>query len=108
MSIELVSSGAEGNRPYDFIIDLRSPLGNPFTAVDICDDEKYKLYFDKKIINQDYSFLMYLRRIISSYAEFNTVRLVCSCGKENCHGNYIKQWLEKIINRGVFDFYTSS
>lgn len=110
MSIELINVGDDvrPSRPYDFYIDLRSPLGNPYTLneEDLDEENKYQFYFEKKIINKDYGFLMYLKRIITSYIDFGIVRLLCGCDKDFCHGRFIKEWIEKVINKEIVcNFY---
>jgi hypothetical protein len=86
--------------PYDFYIDRRSPLGNPFflknekDRVNVCN--KYEEYFYNKIDAKiDKNFILELELFESIYKVFGKLNLFCWCYPKQCHGETIKKFLEK-------------
>ena len=89
------------SKPYDFHIDRRSPVGNPYpmhgeaTRDAVCDD--YKAHFDKMVAHNDVQFVGYLETIKKALAIHGRVRLFCWCAPKRCHGETIKAWLESNV-----------
>ncbi len=88
------------NKPYDFRVDRKSILGNPFVLNRInkrdyvCD--KYQKYFDIYIqIKPNSTFVSTLQELLSTYQQYNKLRLFCWCAPLRCHGETIKKWLEE-------------
>lgn len=85
------------SEPYDFHIDRRSPVGNPFPLRDedkrdiVCND--YQQHFDKMVEYEDTAFLGYLKTIEKALEIHGKVRLFCWCAPKRCHGETIKSWL---------------
>lgn len=87
---------------YDFIIDRRTPVGNPFIMSSekyrdyVCD--QYQEWFDNAINEMLPSgrLVRYLEKIREAYNNFNKVRLFCWCTPKRCHGETIKKWLENV------------
>lgn len=78
--------------PCDVYIGRGSPFGNPFiigkdgTREEVI--EKYEKYFYEKIVEDDH----FLQQVISLYSK----RIGCYCAPLACHGDIIKQYLERI------------
>ena len=83
--------------PYDFFIDRRSPVGNPFPLKkesrrqSVC--EAYEEYFSLKIRYDSTEFIGYLECILKALQLYGKVRLFCWCSPKQCHGETIKGWL---------------
>ncbi len=80
--------------PYDTYIGRGSPFGNPFV---IGKDgwreeviEKYRIYFNERIKN-DSGF----RELVNGLKDKT---LGCYCHPKKCHGDIIKEWLDKDEN----------
>lgn len=86
---------------YDVRVDRSSVLGNKFYMKDetfrneVCD--KYEIYFNEKIRNNDELFLKELRRLYCIYKKYGKLRLFCWCYPRRCHAETIKKFLEKYI-----------
>ena len=93
---------------YDFYIGRPSILGNPYShkkesianiivknsdvAVDF-----YKEYFYNKINIGDVEFLKELNKLLIFYKENKKLNIVCWCYPKRCHGEVIKEYLEKLF-----------
>ena len=77
---------------YDFLIDRRSIFGNPFIIGTDGDCkqvvEKYREYFYKRILTDEY----FRDRVL----ELKGKVLACWCSPLLCHGNIIIEYLNKI------------
>jgi len=91
----------------DIYIGRGSPLGNPFTHMDVsktlakykCEDrddciQKYEDYLREKILTKDRTICQELNRIYL-LAKKQDVNLVCFCKPRSCHGDIIKKILEE-------------
>lgn len=84
--------------PYDFYIDRRSPLGNPFHMQNesqrdfVCD--RYEQYFNDMIKCKSHEFIGTLDLMMRQYKIHNKLRLFCWCAPKRCHGETIKNFIE--------------
>ena len=88
-------------RPYDFYIDRRTVLGNPFQITnlknrnEICDE--FDNWF-KEIIKEDgwkeTEMYLLLKKMIRKYEKEKRLRLFCWCSPERCHGETYKNYIE--------------
>jgi hypothetical protein len=62
---------------------------------EVCD--KYEIYFNEKIKNNDELFLKELKRLYYIYKKYNKLRLFCWCAPKRCHAETIKKFLEKYL-----------
>ena len=83
---------------YDFYIDRRSPVGNPFPMKKeaqrdiVCD--AYEEHFARMVKLGNHEFVGYLTTMSKALAIHGKVRLFCWCAPKRCHGEMIKQYLE--------------
>jgi hypothetical protein len=101
MSIEIINMRNEcPSKPYDFRIDRKTPLGNPFeinldeglTRDIVCD--KYEHYFLGMVNREELACMSYLNKMLLSLKEHGKIRLFCWCAPKRCHGETIKAWIE--------------
>lgn len=89
--------------PWDFYIDRRSPVGNPYPLEKEKDRDRviedYIDYFNKMVSYNDVSFMGYLTTILKTYEVHGKVNLFCWCFPKRCHGDVIKRW---IIRNGKY------
>lgn len=87
------------NKEIDYIVDRRSPFGNPFTLTDEIDRDKicdqYEVYFKQRVE----SFWMDFR-LLEAFTLFNLLNgfdtvLLCHCYPKRCHANTIADELNK-------------
>ena len=84
--------------PYDFYIDRRSPVGNPFNMKNesmrdfVCD--AYIDYFSKMVECGSHEFKSYLDMMIRAYITYGKLRLYCWCSPKRCHGYTIIRHIE--------------
>jgi len=102
MTIQIMNvKRTKPSKPYDFYVDRRTPLGNPFymrnenDRDEVC--EKYENWFLR--VAKDQAFYIYLEEIILAYKEHEKVRLFCNCSPKRCHAETIKQYIEFYIER---------
>jgi hypothetical protein len=92
---------------YDFIIDRRSPVGNPFKIGNGVNRDgsciKYDRYFNFRVWRakqynandpEDLKFILYLNEIEEAYKKWGRLRLFCWCAPKRCHGETIKRYIE--------------
>ena len=85
------------NQPFDFRVDRKSVLGNPYFMQnekwrdEVCD--KYELWFTVKY-ETDESIIKELRLMKIRYVMYGKLRLFCWCAPKRCHAQTIKQYLE--------------
>ena len=96
--------------PFDFRVDRRSPLGNPFVmtsslAADrdrdrVCDE--YAQLFATMLAHPDafLSEMHYLDKMRVAHKMYKRVRLFCWCAPLRCHAETIKDYLEKEYTHG--------
>lgn len=106
-NIEVVNKKNHTPTEYDFYIGRPSILGNPYThlksskaskhLVDTRDEaiSLYESYFYSRL--KDKKFTDELDKIIELYKEYGRVNLVCWCKPKSCHGDYIKEYLDKVL-----------
>lgn len=90
-------------RPYDFYIDRRSPVGNPYRMLredsrdKVCDyyEEHFARMLEVETPHPPGDFVRYLNKILDALLQYGRVRLFCWCAPKRCHGETIKRWLEK-------------
>lgn len=82
----------------DIYIGRGSPLGNPFvigeagTRTDVI--RQYATWLDGKIKESNADVCNALNNILSLHKKGKTVRLVCFCKPQACHGDVIKMVVE--------------
>ena len=88
--------------PFDFYIDRRRPIGNPFPLPEeakrdfVC--QAYEDYFKKMVSLKDQAFMPELDMIRRALLEHKRVRLFCHCAPRRCHGETIRDWLMKSVS----------
>jgi len=102
--IVIIANAHHGMKPDPvngiFLIDRRTPVGNPFVLYDeaqrdeVC--KKYDVWF-YEVGLRDPKVLDYLKQIKSHLDRYDKVTLLCWCIPKRCHGFTIKKWLEKPI-----------
>lgn len=86
--------------PYDFYIDRRSPVGNPY-PLELPEDrdwscnEYWTWFYVKVSLGVDEKFLRYIESMRQALAEHGKLRMFCWCAPLRCHGETIKEYLEK-------------
>lgn len=95
---------------YEFPVDLRTPLGNPFTLRQYNNDRDlvirhYFDYFYDRINKRDVPvFLRYLLQLQIAYERYRRLTLICWCWPLSCHAEVIRAHLLKdytlMIQRG--------
>ena len=101
--IEIVNIKQAGHPvyPYDFYIDRRSPVGNPFHMKDeskrdyVCD--AYMDYFSKMVECGSHEFVSYLDMMIKAHNTYGKLRLFCWCAPKRCHGYTIWRYLDSKV-----------
>lgn len=97
------------SKPYDFIVDRTSPLGNPFFMKDesyrdnVCN--KYQIFFNKQINGSSTSskqFIKELQKLIQAYKQYGQLRLFCWCSPKRCHSETIREFILEKINKEQF------
>lgn len=94
------------NKIYDFRVDRKSILGNPFYMKDeskrdeVCD--KYEEYFYNKLIYRD-NIIEILKDMISIYKKYNRLNLFCWCYPKRCHAEVIKDFIYKVVGEKDID-----
>lgn len=114
MSISVKNKHKSKPEPNDIYIGRGSPLGNPFTHLDLdntkaqyrCETrdqaiENYEAYLTDKIKENDRRVCDELNRIYLAACSGN-VNLVCFCKPKSCHGDIIKRIVEEKINLTEF------
>lgn len=97
--------------PYDVRIDRRhSVLCNPFKmSVDsvaernrVCDE--YERYFTEKIAREtgDAEFRKEVYRLYCIAEQYKTLRVLCWCAPERCHGETILLFIAKMLRRAGY------
>ena len=88
------------SEPYDFYIDRRRAIGNPFYMRTEADRDRvcnaYEEWFKSAIkeLGSDSIIhsLIELRRV---YKKYGRLRLFCWCAPKRCHGETIKKYIEE-------------
>ena len=94
-----------------FYIGRPSVLGNPYShkkesIADIIVGTRdksidlYEKYFYDKIENNDILFISELNKMLDFYKENKELNICCWCSPKRCHGDIIKDYLEKEIKKG--------
>lgn len=114
--VKIMNSGhARPCRPYDFWVDGRTPLGNPFVGKDgVHDDEhrdevcdKYEKWFHQHVGGDDRELNRYLLRIKMALIVHNKIRLFCHCAPKRCHAETIKNYLDDFVQHGPMRMVSS-
>lgn len=86
------------SHPFDYYIDRRSPVGNPFpmgneTQRDrVCD--QYAEYFARQVRDiTNTAFKAQLLHMQKAYKAYGELRLFCWCAPKRCHGETIRKWI---------------
>ena len=96
----MITIGRKNDRNAQYI-GRGSPLGNPFRIHDYGSKverdevvEKYRQYFEREYKNND-AMLRELRRLYRIAANGDLI-LGCFCAPKRCHGEVIKEFLERM------------
>lgn len=101
ITIHNLHSEQPTNHDTDFIIDRRSPVGNPFfigkdgDRDEVCD--KYETYAHATKSPAFNSFIDSLVKVVEIYRE---LRLFCWCVPRRCHAETVKKLVEEKLNAG--------
>lgn len=102
-TIEIKSLKTETpENPWDFVVDNRSVLGNPFfenewySREDVC--EAYKIYFYNRINTFDTIILEEVRILYYAYKEYGKLNLFCWEAPKKCHANTIREYLYNYLS----------
>ena len=105
ISIEICNLRKETVKyPYDVRVDRASILGNPYIMKnesqrdEVCD--KYEAYFDMQM-KSNMRFRNTVIDLVNTYKQYGKLRLFCWCAPKRCHAEYIKQAIERILEKGV-------
>lgn len=99
----MITVGRVNKNKKDFIniyIGRGSPLGNPFKMnsekerPEVC--AKYESYFYNEI-NKDGRLRIEIKKIFRLAKDGNNINLQCYCSPKQCHGDTIKQFIEKAL-----------
>lgn len=97
-SIDIINLKDElPTHPYDFHIDRRVPVGNPYLLKNeedrdlVCD--YYEEHFYRMIFYGNIEFRNYLYMLKDVYEQYGKLRLFCWCAPKRCHGDVIKQFI---------------
>lgn len=103
MTIEIMNlRTVKPSEPWDFRIDRSTPVGNPFNMINesrrdsVCD--QYEKWFNEKwFVEETHSrtFFAYLQTLMAAHRNYGKLRLFCWCAPLRCHGQTIKEYLEK-------------
>lgn len=98
----------------DFYIGRGSVLGNPYTHRDLnrtiaqfqCKTreeaiDRYRTYITDLIKNEDFSVRRELRAIVQAAIAGKDVYLVCYCKPKTCHGDILREIIEKIVENKI-------
>lgn len=120
IKINVVNKHQHTNTPSDIYIGRGSVLGNPFThlplnkskaQVHVDSREKaiteYKKWIKGKISEFDGNVIGQLEFIKRNAISQHEINLVCFCKPKSCHGDVIKELVEKSITNNIpFDKLT--
>jgi hypothetical protein len=108
MEIKIVNKKFHTPEASDVYIGRGSALGNPFTHIPVqktkalyqCKTrdeavEKYGDWIREKIKSGDKEVIEALNNIKSVLDKYKSVNLVCYCAPQRCHGEIIKEIIEK-------------
>lgn len=80
--------------PFDFRIDRKTVLGNPFILRNEEDRDKVCDRYEKWFYNnKDIKFQDQLAKLIEVYKEYGKLRLFCWCAPKRCHGETIRSYV---------------
>lgn len=90
-----------------FLIDRRTPVGNPFILENADDDvkrdevcDKYEEWFHKEGLKNE-RVQKYLDKLLEHLKSHGRLVLLCWCIPKRCHGETIKRWIEsEILQKG--------
>ena len=104
-TIQIMNIKKDGypKHPYDFYVDRRTPLGNPFflesekSRDTVCD--LYEEYFYNRLKeDKNNSFHSFLQMLSEAFKKYEMLRLFCNCHPKRCHSLTVKKYLEARIN----------
>lgn len=99
--IEIINmKDTKPSQKYDFIVDRRTPVGNPFimNSQGTNRDKVCDMYTDWFNIEKHTTNINdYLMKIIEAYNQYNKIRLFCWCAPKRCHAETIRDYLLKLI-----------
>lgn len=111
MRIKVVNKYTHTPTDCDYYIGRGSNLGNPYTHIKhkktkaeyVCDTREeaisaYRGWIQDKIDKQDVNVFNSLGEIINILEKHNEINLICFCTPKECHGDILKEIIEKIFN----------
>ena len=105
--VSVVNLKTHKKTDHDYYVGRPSVLGNPYTHLQdsrtakyIVDDREtaislYKDYFYDNLHTD--AFQNEIKKIIEIYDEHGEVNLCCWCKPKSCHGDYIKEYIDRIL-----------
>lgn len=97
ITIKHIGKDGKPVEKWDFYIDRRTPVGNPFLMENgkdryqVCTE--YNEYFKLMTKFGAPEFCFYLSQIKKAYEKYGKVNLFCWCAPLQCHGETIREWL---------------
>ena len=83
--------------PYDFYVDRRSPVGNPFEMQTEKDRDKvcdyYAKYMAQMLECESKDFCMYIKSMMKMLKEYGKLRLFCWCSPKRCHAEELMEYI---------------
>lgn len=91
------------SEPYDFLVDRRSPAGNPYFMAHesmrdtVCDKYAKLLWetvgYPRSKSKACVEFVAYLEKMRDAFKEHGKLRLFCWCAPKRCHAETIRDWI---------------
>lgn len=99
IEIEVVNTYRLDDKRVGEYIDNGSPLGNPFAHEGIEGIEKYRIWLREQLENSNQEVIKELNRLVYKALYEGGLKLRCYCTNPLCHGDVIKEYLERFIQR---------
>ena len=85
--------------PYDFYVDRRTAVGNPFELVtekerDLVCDAYEKYFYTQRKLRHDTAFNVNIEKMYAAFKKHGQLRLFCWCAPRRCHAETIKDYME--------------
>jgi len=82
--------------PWDFRVDRKSPLGNPYRMIGETDRipvcSLYEKHFKENLSNEAKE---YLKTLADAWIKYGKLNLFCWCTPKHCHAETIKTYISK-------------
>jgi len=110
IQIEIINTHHLKNKKVGEYIGRGSPLGNPYSHLENTTAlykvatreeaiEKYRIWLREQIKKPNFKVIEELDRLLYKAISEGNLKLRCFCAPAPCHGDVIKEYLEKAIER---------